>query len=146
MGTLSNFPESLDKWLECSRSPPWRAMGTGIKRAVTRSRHCCLPGELFWTPSAQTLSPLPYGTELGYSWEAQGVGWVSWDEETKKVRWKEDITPVYMKVLLRSLWHHGARGVGRQGYVFFVQFFYKTSGNSHKFLIGLLKRIIQQRN
>lgn len=135
MGTLSTFPGSLDSWLESSSSPPCRAMGTGTKRDLTGSSQCCLPREQFWAPCAQMLPLLPDSTKLGYSLEALGLGWVSWAEETKKVRQNEEMTtvymaPVYMKILLCSLWHQKAWGVRRQGYVFSARFFYKTSRNS----------------
>lgn len=58
----------------------WTAVGTGINRAVTTSGHCCLPREHFWATCAQMLPLLPDGIELGYRWEAQGLGWVSWVE------------------------------------------------------------------
>lgn len=94
------FPGPLHSWLEHGSSQPQREMGTGIKRAVTRSGHCCLPWEQFWAPCAEMLQFLPNGRELGYSLKAQGLGWISQAEGTKKLRQKKDVTPVYMRVLL----------------------------------------------
>lgn len=67
------FPGPLDSWLEHGIT---RRSGTGIKRAVTKSGHCCLPWEQFWTPWAQMVPFL------------------------SNFRQKEDMTPVYVRVLL----------------------------------------------